>query len=47
VTKRIKGVLERIASRHPTLADHLARTIRTGLVCAYIPDPDRATHWSL
>jgi pimeloyl-ACP methyl ester carboxylesterase len=47
VTKRIKGVLERIASRHPSLADHLARTIRTGLVCAYVPDPDRATHWSL
>jgi hypothetical protein len=47
VTKRIKGVLERIASRHPPLAEHLGRTIRTGLMCAYIPGSDRTTHWSL
>ena len=47
VTKRIKGVLERIASRYPPLAEYLGRTIRTGLLCAYIPDPDRTTHWSL
>jgi len=47
VTKRIKGVLERIASRHPPLAEYLGRTIRTGLLCAYIPDPDRTTRWSL
>ena len=47
VTKRIKGVLERIASRHPPLAEHLGRTIRTGLLCAYIPDRERTTHWSL
>ena len=47
VTKRIRGVLERIASRHPPLAEHLGRTIRTGLLCAYIPDPELTTHWSL
>ena len=47
VTKRIKGVLERISRRHPALGEHLTRTIRTGLLCAYLPEPDEPTHWVL
>jgi hypothetical protein len=47
VTKRIKGVLERIARRHPALGEHLSRTIRTGLLCAYLPESDEPTHWVL
>lgn len=47
VTKRIKGVLERISARHPTLGAHLIRTIKTGLLCAYVPEPNRPTQWSL
>ena len=47
VTKRIKGVLERISSRHPTLGEHLTRTIKTGLLCAYVPDRGRLPRWWL
>jgi hypothetical protein len=47
VTKRIKGVLERINRRHPALGEHLTRTIRTGLLCAYLPQPDEPTNWAL
>jgi hypothetical protein len=47
VTKRIKGVLERITRRHPALGEHLTRTIRTGVLCAYLPEPDEPTHWVL
>jgi pimeloyl-ACP methyl ester carboxylesterase len=47
VTKRIKGVLERIGRRHPALGEHLTRTIRTGVLCAYLPEADEATHWVL
>jgi len=47
VTKRIKGVLERISRRHPALGEHLTRTIRTGLLCAYLPEPEEPTHWKL
>lgn len=47
VTKRIKGVLERISFRHPPLGDYLGRTIKTGLLCAYVPESDRPTRWWL
>jgi pimeloyl-ACP methyl ester carboxylesterase len=47
VTKRIKGALEHIGHRHPALAEHLARTIRTGVLCAYVPERERAVRWSI
>jgi pimeloyl-ACP methyl ester carboxylesterase len=47
VTKRIKGVLDRISSRHPTLGEHLTRTLKTGLLCAYVPDRVRPPRWWL
>ncbi len=47
VTKRIKGVLERISFRHPSLGDHLGRTIKTGQVCAYVPESDLPHRWLL
>jgi pimeloyl-ACP methyl ester carboxylesterase len=46
VTKRIKGAVDHIGRRHPALAEHLARTIRTGVLCAYVPEHERAVHWS-
>jgi pimeloyl-ACP methyl ester carboxylesterase len=47
VTKRVKGVLQRIDRQHPALAEHLARSIRTGVVCAYLPAPGECMRWSL
>ena len=47
VTKRIKDALARVRASHPSLARHLAQTIRTGQLCAYGTDPDRRVPWSL
>jgi hypothetical protein len=47
VTKRVKGALQRIGRRHPALAEYLARSISTGVVCAYLPAPDERRRWSL
>jgi tetratricopeptide (TPR) repeat protein len=45
VTRAIHGVLDRVATTHPTLGEHLARTVRTGMVCSYAPDPRVPTTW--
>jgi hypothetical protein len=47
VTKRIRDALARIGRRHAPLGEHLARTLRTGLLCAYVPDSDPPPRWSL
>jgi tetratricopeptide (TPR) repeat protein len=47
VTKRIKADLKRIANSHPALGRILERTIRTGTICAYLPDPDQPITWTL
>src|SRR5262249_55092918 len=39
VTRAIHGVLDRVATAHQALGEHLGRTIRTGMLCSYAPDP--------
>jgi len=46
VTRAVHGALERIAARHATLGRHLASTVRTGRVCAYVPDPRVPIEWT-
>lgn len=45
VTRAIHGLLDRIAAAHPPLGEHLERTVRTGMLCAYAPDPRVPTTW--
>ena len=46
VTKRIKGVLERVNRRHPALGEHLTRTIRTwGSSAPTFRSLTKPTHW--
>jgi len=47
VSQRLRAVFQRIAIRHPGLADHLAARVRTGTFCAYQPDPERPVVWDL
>ncbi len=43
VTKRIKDAVERIRRAHPELGEHLAGSVRTGLLCTY--DPAEPVRW--
>jgi pimeloyl-ACP methyl ester carboxylesterase len=45
VTKRIKDAIDRVRRVHPALGDHLARSVRTGVLCTY--GPDAPVRWSL
>jgi tetratricopeptide (TPR) repeat protein len=45
VTRAIRQALGRIRRHHPTLSDHLERTVRTGTYCVYLPDPGRPMKW--
>jgi pimeloyl-ACP methyl ester carboxylesterase len=45
VTKRIKDAIDRVRRAHPALGEHLARSVRTGLLCAY--SPNEPVRWSL
>lgn len=45
VTQRIRAALKRIESAHDTLGQHLARSVQTGVCCAYVPD--RVVEWQL
>jgi hypothetical protein len=45
VTKGIKAALDRLAASHPSLAAHLAATVRRGYVCTYLPDPRAPITW--
>ena len=47
VTKRIRADLRRIRDNDPTLGRLLESTIRTGTICAYIPDSDHPIVWTL
>jgi DNA-binding NtrC family response regulator len=47
VTQRIKTAIKKISERHPSLADHLARVVKTGTFCAYQPDPAHPIRWDL
>jgi tetratricopeptide (TPR) repeat protein len=45
VARTIHLALERIAEEHPALGRLLARTIKTGVFCSYLPDPERPIEW--
>ena len=45
VTRAIRSVLDRIREHSPALADHLGATVRTGMFCAYAPDPRSPITW--
>jgi hypothetical protein len=47
LTKRIGHAVRRIQAVNPALARHLRRTIKTGIVCAYLPDLDERVSWRL
>jgi hypothetical protein len=47
VTNAIKLAVTRIAKHHPSLGSHLERTIKTGTVCSYVPDPSNHPDWAL
>ncbi|GHE22035.1 hypothetical protein [Halomonas urumqiensis] len=44
-TRSLRYALKRIRQHHPSLAEHLERTIRTGSYFAYEPDPRAPVHW--
>jgi class 3 adenylate cyclase len=46
VTKRIKDALARIRESHPALGSYLSARIKTGYLCAYLPDPDQPVSWT-
>jgi tetratricopeptide (TPR) repeat protein len=46
VTRAVRQAMTRIAEHHPTLGEHLSRTIRTGTYCAYMPDPHGPVGWN-
>jgi hypothetical protein len=45
VTRAVKSAMQRIAEVDGNLAAHLQATVRTGAVCAYVPDPRSAVRW--
>jgi tetratricopeptide (TPR) repeat protein len=44
-TRSLRYALGRVAEHHPSLGEHLERTIRTGTYFAYEPDPRAAVVW--
>jgi hypothetical protein len=47
VTHAIRHTLRRIAMHHVELNEHFQATIKTGMYCAYLPDPRRPVSWEL
>jgi tetratricopeptide (TPR) repeat protein len=47
VTRTIRLALAKITAEHPQLGRLLDRSIRTGTVCRYAPDPDQPLVWTL
>lgn len=47
VTKRIKAAVKKIGQHHTALGLHLVVSIRTGHLCAYLPDPHDPICWSI
>jgi hypothetical protein len=45
VTNRIRDLLARIRTVHPTLGQHLGNSLKTGTFCAY--QPEKATDWEV
>jgi tetratricopeptide (TPR) repeat protein len=46
-TRAIRAAIARIREHSPALGEHLERTIHTGRLCAYTPDPRALVDWRL
>jgi tetratricopeptide (TPR) repeat protein len=47
VTKAIKAALKKVAEQDAALGAHLERSVRTGQVCLYSPDPNADIQWDV
>ena len=47
VTKAIREATRRIAAEDAAIGEHLDRSVRTGLYCAYDPDPAARVTWTM
>jgi tetratricopeptide (TPR) repeat protein len=47
VTRALRYAIDRIATHHTQLGDHLERTVRTGTYCSYTPDPRTPMTWQV
>jgi tetratricopeptide (TPR) repeat protein len=47
VTRAVRSALARIGEHDPSLGEHLDRSIRTGVCCAYVPEPHARVDWIL
>ncbi|HEY7847947.1 MAG TPA: AAA family ATPase [Candidatus Limnocylindria bacterium] len=45
VAKAVRDALNRIKAQDTSIGDHLNRSVRTGLYCAYDPDPSADVQW--
>jgi hypothetical protein len=45
VAKAVRDALNRIQAQDASIGDHLNRSVRTGLYCAYDPDPSAEVQW--
>lgn len=47
VTRAMRRAMGCIGARHPAAGEHLARAVRTGTYCSYLPDPRYPPAWRL
>jgi hypothetical protein len=47
VTKALKAAIDRITTASPAVGHHVARSVRTGTLCRYEPDPTQSISWDL
>lgn len=47
VTRVVHGALDKLATADPGLGDHLSRSIHTGGLCSYDPDPATRPEWAV
>jgi len=47
VTRALRSAVARIGEHSPELGTHLDRSVRTGIFCAYEPDPQSRVEWRL
>jgi non-specific serine/threonine protein kinase len=47
VTKALRAAIERVGRVDPSLADMLARTVRTGVFCSYVPLANLPIEWDV
>lgn len=45
VSRAIRAAIDRITQHAPSLGHHLDTTVRTGIYCVYLPDPNAVPQW--